>query len=200
MKHSFLCFLLSLILLLGTPLVSPLSSKETETPGSRNGAGSAETSPLREIPTYVQKTIYKKIWKQKELDVPLVSASIGDVDGDGLNELITTDGRRIRIFQWKYGRFRPLQDSTPKGQRRFFSFWPWSRESFGGPLEEINARNNDMQYLDLTTGDLDQDGKDEILFTCVRDHRLFSGILCYEKESFTQYLSEADLYLKIFRL
>ncbi|PIV84540.1 MAG: hypothetical protein COW52_07025 [Nitrospirae bacterium CG17_big_fil_post_rev_8_21_14_2_50_50_9] len=198
MKLLRLFLLWSCILFFMAPPV-PNAFPEDAAPASESkGAEVQETPHIGAIPTYVQKKIYKKIWKQKKLNFSLESASIGDVDGDGMNELIGTDGRRLSMVQWRYGEFHPIFSSVQEGKRGFFSSRLWSREDSGRAMETINKLNKGIHYLSLSAEDLDGDGRDEILFTGIEDHEVVSGIIAYEKGGFQLYKADAGLYLKVF--
>jgi hypothetical protein len=198
MNLSVLSFLLLLILLLITPLDSTVYSDEEESSVSAIES-ETETLNLNVIPSYVQKKIYKKTWYEKKLDFPIRYACIGDVDGDGMNELISTDGEKLRIIQWEYGQFRILQDTNGKEENRSFTFWTWPRNRSKNPLDEVNKLNRGMHFISLSARDLDEDGQDEILYIAIKSQKLFSGLLRYENQQFTQYLSNAGLFLKVFQ-
>jgi hypothetical protein len=149
------------------------------------------------IPTYVHKRVYKKVWKEKEVDFPIVSATIADVDGDGEKELVTTDGKKLRIVQWKYGRFTSPKEKNSQKKHTFFS-WPWRDKTGGNLIDSVNRKNREIRLMALASGDLDDDGKDEILFTGTKNHQIVSGIIRFREKGFTQTLAETGLYLRIF--
>ncbi len=150
------------------------------------------------VPSFIQKRIYKKVRNEKEVSFLIRSAAIGDFDGDGLNELISTDGKSLRIVQWHYGSFSgyPGEDRPEKG--RLARLWPWGGNRHGTALDRLNEENRKLQYISLSSGDLDADGRDEVVFTAMDDQHLVSGILQYEGDGFAQSLSETGLYLKLF--
>ncbi len=197
MKFTYTLLCLFLSLLVTVLLTSPLYPEEAPSPGEPKEIAD-QAPPIDGIPTYVQKKIYKKIWKEKEVDFRIRFLCIGDMDGDGLNELISTDGNQLRIVRWKYGKFRPLQNPEQEERKRFFFFWPRHKENGRKPLDEINKLNRKMEYLSLSLADLDGDERDEILFTGLMDHKLYSGIVEYEKGEFSQKMFESGLYLRTF--
>ncbi len=150
------------------------------------------------IPTYVQKRITQRRWKEKVIDFPVCSATIGDLDGDGKNELITTNGKTLRVVQWEYGRFL-TPDKKGKEKKGFFSFWTWKRSDHKNPLDAVNQKNGKIRYLSLDSGDLNGDGKDEILYRGIRDRQLVSIILTFQADRFQQAAAPPDVYLAIFR-
>jgi hypothetical protein len=198
MKSSLFFFISLGLFFLMAPLASPVFPEDTESP-EEAVEGGIEMNSLHAIPTYVQKKIYIKPWQQKKLDFPVRYACIGDVDGDKLNELISTDGEKLKITQWEYGQFRNLQDPKGKEKKRSFYFWPWPKHRTSPPLKEINVLNRGMKYIRLSSQDLDEDGQDEILFVVTRDKKLFSGVLSYEKQKFVQHLTDPGLFLKVFQ-
>lgn len=172
---------------------------EEDRGGETTGQEAPGTQLPDDIPSYVQKKIYRKIWKQQEVGFPVLSACIGDVDGDGLNEWISTDGSQLRIAQWRYGKLHPFKHESPEPEKGFFSFWTDAKDSSLYSLSEDLEQERGIRYLRLESEDLDRDGRDEILFSALRDHQLFSGIVQFEKGRFSQYSSELGLYIKVFQ-
>ncbi len=198
MKLLRLFLLFSWFLFFMTRPVPPAFPADAEPPAESKRVESKEPEHIGAIPTYVQKKIYKKVRKQNHVDFSIKFACIGDVDGDGTRELISTDSRRLSIVQCKYGEFHPLVPPAQEGKSRFSSFWPWSKGDSERSMEAINKLNKGIQYLSLTAEDLDGDGRDEILFTGMKDHELLSGIITFKNRGFSQYQADAGLYLKAF--
>ncbi len=167
-------------------------------PGKSPASVEALSESRKPVPSFIQKRVYKKVRKEKEVDFLIRSAAIGDFDGDGLNELISTDGKSLRIVQWHYGSFSayPGEDRSEKG--RLAKLWPWGGRRQETALDRLNEENRKLQYITVSSGDLDADGRDEVLFTAMNDHHLFSGILRYEGDGFQQSLAATGLYLKLF--
>ncbi len=150
-----------------------------------------------EIPTYVRKRVTQKIWKEKVLPFPIRSAVIGDIDGDGKNELITTNGKSLRIVQWEYGRFQTPGTQQPE-KKAFFSFWRRRHGDVKNPLDAVNEGNGKIRYIALDAGDLNGNGRDEILYQGIRDDQLISGILTFQGKKFQQAVL-SGVYLRILR-
>jgi len=150
------------------------------------------------IPTYVQKRIIQRRWKEKTIDFPVRSATIGDLDGDGRNELITTDGKILRVVQWEYGQFL-IPGQKDRKKKGFSPFWTWKRTDHTSPLDAVNRNNRKIHYISLDSGDLNGDGRDEILYRGIRDGQLLSGILTFQENRFQQASTPPGVYLKIFR-
>ena len=128
MKRPPILLLICCTLFFFLSLPAPLLSDEQPALNEADMEEEVPSSTLNTIPTYEPKKLSKKIWKQKKVDFQIFSACVGDVDNDGLNELISTDGQNLRIDQWKYGHFRPLQSSSPNNNGQSFLFWPWTKE------------------------------------------------------------------------
>ncbi len=174
----------------------PLPANEAE-PGKDSGAVHRVGDSRNPVPSFIQKRVYKKVRKEGEVDFLIRSAAIGDFDGDGLNELISTDGKTLRIVQWHYGSFSgyPAESHSEKGG--LARLWPWGSRQQETALDRLNEENRRLQYISLSSGDLDGDGRDEALFTAMDDHDLVSGILRYDGNGFGQSLSPPGLYLKL---
>jgi hypothetical protein len=79
----------------------------------------------------LQDNVFKQVWCSSNLDRPILSFSIRDINGDGLNELIVEEGQYKKTSGEKYA-------ADPKGKRRT-AIWQW--EEWGFRLQE--ASNDD---------------------------------------------------------
>ena len=150
------------------------------------------------IPTYVQRRIFKKVWKEKEVDFLIRSAAVGDFDGDGLNELITTNGKTLRLVQWHHGQFKTPSSFAGEEEKRS-SFLFGKKKSQGiDPLEAVNDNNRNLNYITLTAGDFDGNGRDEILYRGMAEDQVHSGILQFREGQFSQHPGEPGIYLDLF--
>lgn len=50
----------------------------------------------------LQGNTFKSVWCSSDLDCPIVSFTIRDVDGDGLNELVVEEGRYRQVAKERY--------------------------------------------------------------------------------------------------
>lgn len=190
MKRTLLILILSGLFCLSIfPLPDTLHAEENEV---------KKVDLPTAIPTYVQKRITQRTWKEKVIDFPVRSATIGDLDGDGKNELITTDGKTLRVVQWKYGQFLTPGTKNRK-KKRFFSFWTWKHADDSNPLDTVNRDNRKIRYISLDSGDLNGDGRDEILYRGIQNGQLLSGILSFQGNRFQQSAAPPGVYLKILR-
>lgn len=86
---------------------------------------------------------YRELWAGSALAIPIVNTTTGDVDGDGLDELIVLEGT-----------YKELRG----GVARQIAVWKWN--SFGFTLQ---ARSNPGRFHTVVLVDSDRDGKEEIL-------------------------------------
>ncbi|MDX1763632.1 MAG: VCBS repeat-containing protein [bacterium] len=189
---------LTLIFCLVTMIGSARLSAEPEDAPLSTTVGTDKADSGETIPTYVQRRIFKKVWKEKEVDFLIRSAAVGDFDGDGLKELITTNGKKLRLAQWNHGEFRTPPSFAGEEERRS-SFFGSKKSEGVDPLVTINDSNRNLDYITLTAGDFDGNGRDEILYTGMVKNQLRSGILAYRKEQFTDDPGEPGTYLQFFR-
>lgn len=175
----------------GAPLMA--GPKDPPAPETGNAVTSGET-----IPTYVQRRIFKKVWKEKEVDFLIRSAAVGDFDGDGLNELITTDGKRLRLIQWVHGQFKTPPSFAGEEERRSSFLFRRKKSQGINPLETINDINGKLDYITLNAGDFDRNGRDEILYRGMAKDQVRSGIIAYGEGEFSHYPGEPGIYLEVF--
>lgn len=86
---------------------------------------------------------YRELWAGSALAIPIVSATTGDVDGDGRDELIALEG---------------TYEELRGGVARQIAVWKWN--SFGFTLQ---ARSKPGHFHTVALVDSAQDGKEEIL-------------------------------------
>jgi hypothetical protein len=70
----------------------------------------------------LREDTFHSVWCSSDLDNPIVSFSIRDVDGDGLNELITEEGRYRRVAAERYA----LDTGGPSST----TLWQWGQWGF----------------------------------------------------------------------
>lgn len=197
MKHRTPSLLFALTFSLVIMAGSPRLLAGPKDPPAPEAAADAVTSG-ETIPTYVQRRIFKKVWKEKEVDFLIRSAAVGDFDGDGLNELITTNGKTLRLVQWNHGRFKtPSSFAGEEEKRSSFLFWKKEPEGID-PLKAVNEINRNLNYITLTAGDLDGNGRDEILYRGMAKNQLHSGILQFSEGQFSKHPGEPGIYLDMF--
>ena len=94
---------------------------------------------------------------------------IGDVNGDGLNEIVTIDRNSIRIFQKKGKDFKMLQ--------------------------KINGKSQDY-YIAVDLVDLYKDGRQEIVVTNLVDNNLVSFIMEWKDGKFVEVASRLPWFFR----
>jgi hypothetical protein len=177
--------------------ISPLFAAEEDAENNTD-RGTISRKPAAKIPTYVQKRIFKKTWKEKDVDFQIRSAAIGDLDGDGLNEVVSTNGKTLSLVQWDHGQFRTPASFGTEEKKRSFPFLPWIKRQSRNPLEDINKANRGLHNITLACADLDGDGRDEVLYRGMKKGHMISGILQYEGNSFSSHPADSGLYLELF--
>jgi TolB-like protein len=108
--------------------------------------------------------------KSQTFDFEIKGLDIGDVDGDGQNELVIIDRYHLYIFKYngeKMALFRTI---------------------------EAGSENN---FLTLDVADINQNGIAEIVVTSVVDDNLRSFILEYEEKEFRKVMEDANWYFRV---
>jgi TolB-like protein len=88
------------------------------------------------------------LWRSQTLREGIVGMDIGDVDGDGRQEVVTVSQEKVTVFQ--------RQESALKTMANF-------------------SGNNMQRFLWVSLADSNRDGKDEIYVTSLRRHNLFGN-------------------------
>jgi TolB-like protein len=102
--------------------------------------------------------------------------SIGDLDGDGRNEVAMISDRVLWIYRWEQTGFKLLQK-----------------------IEGSRVDNN----LAVDVGDIDKDGKEEIFVTNIQQtpsdspRKMSSFVVAYREGTFKRVASEVDWFLRV---
>lgn len=74
---------------------------------------------------------FKSVWCSSNLDNPIVSLTISDINGDGLNELIVEEGQYRKVFGERYA----LDENAPIKS----TVWQWDQWGFRlkGPVDTM---------------------------------------------------------------
>jgi hypothetical protein len=108
--------------------------------------------------------------KSQTFDFEIKGLDIGDVDGDGKNELVIMDTNNLYVFKYdgdKLTLFRKI---------------------------EIGHQHN---FLSLDVADVNRNGHAEIIVTSVVGDNLQSFILEYEEKEFRKIIEKADWYFRV---
>jgi len=108
--------------------------------------------------------------KSQSFPFEIKGLDIGDVDGDGKNELVVMDNRNLYVFKYDGETLKRL----------------WTIEH--------GSENN---FLTLDVADVNQNGIAEIIVTSVVDDNLRSFILEYEEGKFKKITEQAGWYFRV---
>lgn len=113
----------------------------------------------------------KEFWKKEEMPFGIRWLSVGDVDGDGKNEIVVSNGNRLRIYRYTDG--------------RFVQIW-----------EEKDAkRAYDHLYLDVA--DINKNGRAEIYVTNLIKDRLYSYVIEWKDSEFKKIQKDMPYYMRV---
>lgn len=112
----------------------------------------------------------KGFWMSKSFTTEYLGMDIGDVNDDGLNEIVVIDMNSITIFQKQGNNFKTLQ--TIKGNKR-------------------------DQYLSLDVADINRNGTAEIIVTSFNGNQLNSFIMEYMDNKFVKIADELRWFLRV---
>jgi hypothetical protein len=108
--------------------------------------------------------------KTQTFDFEIKGLDIGDVDGDGKNEVVITDSHNLYVFKYdgdKMNLFRKIEHGS------------------------------EHNFLSLDVADVNRNGVAEIIVTSVVEDKLRSFILEYEEGKFKKVVENADFYFRV---
>lgn len=128
--------------------------------------------PLEDDPQLKAFVIKKKeFWKKEEIRFGVRWVSVGDVDGDGRNEMVVSNGNRLRVYKYTDG--------------KFILIW-----------EEKDAKRAYNQlYVDVA--DINKDGKAEIFVTNLIKDRLYSYVIEWRDGEFKKIQKDMKYFLRV---
>lgn len=123
-----------------------------------------------QVPTTRQLS---RLWYSHQLQLETRGLDIGDVDGDGQKELIIIDKHNLWVYRFTDGR-----------------------------LLMVKKKELSSSYLLMAVDlyDLDKDGKDEILLSCIQGKLVASMVLSWCKGKFVTIAQDIPWYLRVMRL
>jgi hypothetical protein len=110
-----------------------------------------------------------ELWQSQPFPFHMRGMAVGDVDGDGRNEVVVIGDKNLNIYRWD-GEFKLV----------------WKRE--GGRIDE---------YMAVDVADMDKDGRAEIFVTNLQGDRLSSFVVAHKEGSFRTVSSGLDWFLRV---
>jgi len=157
--------------ILGYPLSPPVVEKPAE--GSKEMAAIPAAPPgFRPVkPAKPEKgAMGGELWQSQSFPFVVKGMAIGDLDGDGRNEVALIEERNLHIYRWEKIEFKLLKKID------------------GGKLDK---------YLAVDVGDIDKDGKAEIFVTNFQGDRLSSFVVAYKEGDYRVVSKGLDWYLRV---
>jgi len=152
---------------LGYPLTPPVVERPKEAPKEMAGI---PAPPLGFQPMGPARGVGSgEFWRSQPFPFNIKGMAIGDLDGDGKNEVALIDDRNLRIYRWEKTEFKLIQKID------------------GGKLD---------QYLAVDVADVDKDGKAEIFVTNMQGEQLASFVVAHKDGAFRIVSSGLDWFLR----
>ena len=165
-----------------TPVASSINTPQASAPVSResqiiasmkadNKRGGTLTSVINtEFINAAEPFNRKDFWMSQQIPTEFKGMDIGDVNGDGLNEVVTIDKNNVYIYQ-KAGNELKL-------------------------LEKIKGNSYD-NYLAVDVADINKNGTKEIIVTSLNDRLLDSFVLEFKDGKYVKIASDIRLFLRV---
>ncbi len=128
--------------------------------------------PMEDDPQFKAFVLKKKeFWKKEEIPFGVRWVSVGDLDGDGKNEIVVSNGNKIRVYRYADG--------------KFVLMW-----------EEKDAKRAYNQlYIDIA--DINKDGKAEIFVTNLIKDKLYSYVIEWRDGGFKKIQKDMKYFLRV---
>jgi len=154
--------------ILGYPLSPPVAEKTGERPREMAGIPAPPIGFQPPVPARI--VAGGEFWQSQPFPIKIKGMAVGDLDGDGLNEVALIDERHLWIYRWEKTEFRVL------------------RKFDGARLDK---------YLAVDVGDIDKDGKAEIFVTNIQGERLSSFVVAFKDGAFRKVATNLDWFLRV---
>ncbi len=156
--------------ILGYPLRPQVAAKPGEVEKeATKGIPAIPAMPPAAGPIKVRETVGTGFWQSQPFPFHIKGMAVGDVDGDGRNEVVLISEKKLHIYRWD-GEFKRV----------------WEKD--GGKLDN---------YLAVDVADIDKDGKAEIFVTNIAGDRLASFVVAFKDGSFRTVSSGLDWFLRV---
>ena len=153
--------------ILGYPLIPQAAERPKEPPKEMAGIPAPPLAFQPAVPVRGMGT--GEFWQSQPFPFNMKGMAIGDLDGDGKNEVAIIDDRNLRIYRWEQKEFKLLQKID------------------GGKFD---------QYLAVDVADADKDGKAEIFVTNIQEQRLASFVVAHKDGAFRIVSSGLDWFMR----
>ena len=113
-------------------------------------------------------------WRSRRLTFEIVGLGVGDITGDGMNELVTADEHRIRVHAYRAGKLIKLYDLPQKSH---------------------------MKIIGIDVADINANRKAEIILTMIRTNGgLSSAVLEWNGSTFVTIESGLEYFFRVHTL
>ena len=159
--------------ILGYSLGPAVAEKPAETPKAVAvlpvpAAPPASSRPSSPVPPVIGTTIGGEQWRSQSFSFKIVGMGIGDTDGDGRNEVVLIEERKLWVYRWE-GEYKVLKKIE------------------GGKLD---------RYLAVDVVDTKKNGRAEIFVTNFQRDRLSSFVVAYSDGEYRIVSSGLDWFLR----
>ncbi len=155
------------------PPPQPMGEKALIAGMKANKKGTLTSLPLN--PDFInspQSLDRKGFWMSQKFGTTFKGMAIGDVNGDGVNEIVVIDSSNVMIYQKDGSALKPLQ--------------------------QISGKNYN-NYLSIDVADINENGVKEIIVTSLTRGTLESFVLEWQKGKYVQIASTLRWFLRVMR-
>jgi len=156
--------------ILGYPL-KPSVAEKAAGPVKEKEAGGFPTLPVVSGPIKTGRVVAGgEFWQSQPFSFNIKGMAVGDLDGDGRNEVALIADRSLYIYRWESTEFKLL--------------WKFD----GGKFD---------QYLAVDAGDIDKDGKAEVFVTNLEENRLSSFVVAFKDGAYRKVSTGLEWFLRV---